>query len=196
MPTDNDGIKRIFLRAMDDGQLVPIVTRHGWVDCTRTFRPTPAPLCWPSSNGGGTSAVQVVPYAGLLSAIESAGNDDGKFSWLGVAEAATGAVSGIGSDNNASGNHAADEGFSSDGSMRPGGTQPFEYQPSNELNNVSEELAASTRNPNYAAKMLGYDRDAFGDMVHAMKYDHESAWQRQCYLARQRRRGIQKQHHR
>ncbi|MEX3897011.1 hypothetical protein FSB08_03165 [Paraburkholderia sp. JPY432] len=33
------------------------------------------------------------------------------------------------------------------------------------------EFAASTNNPNYAAKMLGYDRDTFGDMIHAMKYD-------------------------
>ena len=32
-----------------------------------------------------------------------------------------------------------------------------------------EELAASTNNPNYAAKMLGYNRKIFGDMIHAMK---------------------------
>ncbi|KAA1011489.1 hypothetical protein FVF58_15150 [Paraburkholderia panacisoli] len=32
-------------------------------------------------------------------------------------------------------------------------------------------MAASTNNPNYAAKMLGYSRDTFGEMIHAMKYD-------------------------
>lgn len=37
------------------------------------------------------------------------------------------------------------------------------------MSDDTEELAASTNNPNYAAKMPGYDRDTFGDMIHAMK---------------------------
>ncbi|MGF6857455.1 hypothetical protein [Paraburkholderia sp. CI3] len=51
-----------------------------------------------------------------------------------------------------------------------GDAQPFEYVP-DALSGDVVELAASTNNPNYAAKMLGYGRDTFGDMVHAMKYD-------------------------
>jgi hypothetical protein len=49
-----------------------------------------------------------------------------------------------------------------------GAAQPFRYIPE-VVNADAEELAASTRSPDYAAKMLGYDRDIFGDMVHAMK---------------------------
>jgi len=51
-----------------------------------------------------------------------------------------------------------------------GDAQPIEYVP-DVLSGDVEELAKSTNNPNYAAKMLGYDRDTFGDMVHAMKDD-------------------------
>ncbi|MGF6728556.1 hypothetical protein OKW50_000637 [Paraburkholderia youngii] len=51
-----------------------------------------------------------------------------------------------------------------------GDARPFDYQPE-ALSDDTEELAASMNNPNYAAKMLGYDRDTFGDMIHAMKYD-------------------------
>jgi hypothetical protein len=36
-----------------------------------------------------------------------------------------------------------------------------------------EELAASTKSPDYAAKMLGYDRDTFGKMIHVMKDDNQ-----------------------
>ncbi|WP_233802790.1 hypothetical protein [Paraburkholderia sp. HP33-1] len=46
--------------------------------------------------------------------------------------------------------------------------QPFVYQPDIPDSNA-EELAASTNNPDYAAKMLGYDRDTFGKMIHVMK---------------------------
>jgi hypothetical protein len=49
-----------------------------------------------------------------------------------------------------------------------GGAQPFEYTPE-AVSGEAEELAASTNNPNYAAKMLGYDRKTFGDMIHTMK---------------------------
>ena len=51
-----------------------------------------------------------------------------------------------------------------------GDAQPFEYTPGAVGGNV-EELAASTNNPNYAAKMLGFDRKTFGSMIHAMKDD-------------------------
>ncbi|WP_233801315.1 hypothetical protein [Paraburkholderia sp. HP33-1] len=47
--------------------------------------------------------------------------------------------------------------------------QPFNYQP-DMPDGDAEELAASTNKENYAARMLGYDRKTFGDMIHAMKY--------------------------
>ncbi|SAK71896.1 hypothetical protein AWB76_04518 [Caballeronia temeraria] len=45
--------------------------------------------------------------------------------------------------------------------------RPFEYV----LDDLSESerLAASTNNPNCAAKMLGYDRKTFGDILHKFK---------------------------
>ncbi|MGF6601257.1 hypothetical protein P3T23_005998 [Paraburkholderia sp. GAS448] len=53
-----------------------------------------------------------------------------------------------------------------------GDAQPFGYTPDAVRGDV-EELAASTNNPNYAAKMLGYERKTFGDMIHAMKFDNQ-----------------------
>ncbi|MGF6738739.1 hypothetical protein [Paraburkholderia atlantica] len=49
-----------------------------------------------------------------------------------------------------------------------GDAQPFEYAP-NALSGNVVELAASTNNPRYAAKMLGYQQNMFSDMLHAMK---------------------------
>ena len=51
-----------------------------------------------------------------------------------------------------------------------GVAQPFGYTP-DAVSGDAEELAASTNNPNYAAKMLGYDRQTFGNMIHSMKDD-------------------------
>jgi hypothetical protein len=46
----------------------------------------------------------------------------------------------------------------------------FEYAAADAKGEI-EELAARTNNPDYAAKMLGYDRDEFGKMIHIMKDD-------------------------
>jgi hypothetical protein len=46
--------------------------------------------------------------------------------------------------------------------------QPFEYTPGTVSGDV-EELAKSTVNERYAAKMLGYGMDTFGGMIHALK---------------------------
>ncbi|WP_230413252.1 hypothetical protein [Paraburkholderia antibiotica] len=51
-----------------------------------------------------------------------------------------------------------------------GRAQSFEYAP-DAMSDDTEEFAASTNKPDYAAKMLGYDRKTFGDMVHVMKDD-------------------------
>jgi hypothetical protein len=49
-----------------------------------------------------------------------------------------------------------------------GDAQPFEYVPDAVSDDVMD-LAATTNNPRYAAKVLGYDQNAFSDMIHAMK---------------------------
>lgn len=51
-----------------------------------------------------------------------------------------------------------------------GSADVFDYA-DGPLSGDVEQLAASTTNPNYAAKMLGYARDIFGGMVHSMKDD-------------------------
>lgn len=52
-----------------------------------------------------------------------------------------------------------------------GNAQPFEYTPDAVSGDV-ETLAKSTNNPNYAAKMLGYERKTFGEIVHLFKKDN------------------------
>lgn len=44
----------------------------------------------------------------------------------------------------------------------------FDYADS-PLSGDIQELAASTTNPNFAAKILGYERKIFGNMIHQMK---------------------------
>nr|WP_175700265.1 hypothetical protein [Burkholderia ambifaria] len=46
--------------------------------------------------------------------------------------------------------------------------RPFDYVGRAASDGV-ESLAASTNNPNFAAKMLGYDRKTFGQMLHVLK---------------------------
>ncbi|WP_052421055.1 hypothetical protein [Paraburkholderia ferrariae] len=46
--------------------------------------------------------------------------------------------------------------------------QSFEYKP-DAPGKETEELAASTNNPRYAAKMPGYDQNTFSDMLHVFK---------------------------
>ncbi|MEZ0604824.1 hypothetical protein ACAX43_22070 [Paraburkholderia sp. IW21] len=53
----------------------------------------------------------------------------------------------------------------------PGDAQPFEYIPDAVSGDV-DELAASTNNPKFAAKMLGYDQKTFGDILHSFKPDN------------------------
>lgn len=49
-----------------------------------------------------------------------------------------------------------------------GDASVFDYA-DNPLSGDIQELAASTTNPNFAAKMLGYQRKIFGNMIHKMK---------------------------
>lgn len=54
LPSDNAGIERALKQAVSDGKLVPVVNRDYRL-MPRTFSPTPAPLRWPSSSGGGVA---------------------------------------------------------------------------------------------------------------------------------------------
>ncbi|HHL4081528.1 hypothetical protein [Burkholderia sola] len=49
-----------------------------------------------------------------------------------------------------------------------GDANVFDYADSPVSGDI-QELAASTTNPNFAAKMLGYQRKIFGNMIHQMK---------------------------
>lgn len=63
----------------------------------------------------------------------------------------------------------ADEAGDLAGTVTPfADAQPFDYT-TDAVSGDVDELAARTTNPDYAAKMLGYDRDTFGDMIHDMK---------------------------
>jgi hypothetical protein len=52
-----------------------------------------------------------------------------------------------------------------------GDAQAFEYI-SDALSDDVEELAKSTMNERYAARMLGYDMNTFGGMIHALKHEY------------------------
>ncbi|RAR58688.1 hypothetical protein C7401_1122 [Paraburkholderia unamae] len=91
---------------------------------------------------------------------------------LGPVEPAVGAVFG---DNDSDGGDdaggAGDNLFSdvAGDTLTPlGDAQPFAYEP-DAISGDVEELAKSTMNERYAARMLGYDMDTFGGMIHALK---------------------------
>ncbi|KXU89340.1 hypothetical protein CI15_09965 [Paraburkholderia monticola] len=63
------------------------------------------------------------------------------------------------------GSDLADDGRTS---TLPRDAQPFAYIP-DAVSGKAEELAASTNNPRFAAKMLGYDYKTFGTMLHKFK---------------------------
>ncbi|RQV23766.1 hypothetical protein DF132_13745 [Burkholderia cenocepacia] len=59
-------------------------------------------------------------------------------------------------------------GFTGGASSLLGDAQPFDYA-ALAIGERVESLAAATNNPNFAAKMLGYDRKTFGQMLHILK---------------------------
>jgi len=91
----------------------------------------------------------------------------GGFDWLGAVEAVAGTVFGGATSGSDGGGNPMLKSFGGDDSLL-GDAQPFDYVP-DDLGGEIEQLAASTNNPNYAAKMLGYERKIFGKMVHTMK---------------------------
>ena len=149
LPTDGAGVERILRDAVTSERLVPIIKRD-WRGLPRVYRPAPAPERWPATGGGG-GAVHVVPY-GSSSRLRSrepilSGPYD-PASRTALLAAARRSI---------------------DVTPRSlGDAQPFEYAAA-KVSDDAEELAATTSNPGHAAKMLGYDRDVFGRMIHVMK---------------------------
>jgi hypothetical protein len=197
MPKDNAGIRRILCKAVAENRLIPIIDRD-YEGLPRVALPDPVPLRWPSAGSGGGSAYpqEIISYpefaalqrangelpdasaaianAGISTTIDpmpnlgAAASRGGGFDWLGATETVADAVFG-GDDDSAGDDDALDEGLSGAHRSTPlGDAQPFDYVPDS-LSDETEELAASTNDPNYAAKMLGYNRKIFGNMVHAMK---------------------------
>jgi uncharacterized Zn-binding protein involved in type VI secretion len=63
--------------------------------------------------------------------------------------------------------------ISSQGFAGFGNGQTFQYHPAPVASGNTEKLAECTSNPDYAARMLGYDRNTFGDMIHVMKKENQ-----------------------
>ncbi|NML98414.1 hypothetical protein HHL24_10670 [Paraburkholderia sp. RP-4-7] len=191
LPSDNAGVERMLREAVADGRLVPVLN-HGYAYSCRVSRPTPAPLRWPSYGGGGmvraTSygsswassssalfdgepilsgpydpATQAARLSAARGAIAASGNGG---NLLGLLETVAGAALSTGSGADDGGDEVADDGVFTFTSL--GDTQPFEYT-ENTVSGDTEELAASTNNPKFAAKMLSYDYKTFGTMLHKFK---------------------------
>lgn len=181
LPTDNTGIEGALKQAVADGKLVSIIEREHLRTSSRTCRPSPATLRWTPSGGGYVSKPQVMSY-GDFKALQqttgemSAGADyagsggSSGFGLMAIIESAASVV--LGSDDTDAA--SADDGAvaasdaGDDTSTPLGDAQLFDYTP-DAVNDDTEDLAASTNNPNYAAKMLGYDRKTFGDILHDFK---------------------------
>jgi hypothetical protein len=188
--TDNDNIRRILCEAVSSGRIVPVVNRERRTP-VRTARASFAPQSWNEAapimrSGGGGAAPTSRSFHQL--AMDWLGLDsEGAYAYIEkynamvqqveAVEARTAAAraAALAEDVASSALSSLNAALGDDASADVGGgatsfddAQPFEYQ-SDVLRGEVEELAASTNNPDYAAKMLGYDRKTFGDMVHAMK---------------------------
>jgi hypothetical protein len=196
LPKSNADVERILRRAVADGWLVPIVNRESR-SLGRVSRPTPAPEGWPTEAGGGggrrsaylfppgttsfegepvlsgqydplTREAQILAARGSMTASNGGGKPLGVLET--VADAVLGGVSGeYGTDKAGGGPSLTGE---DGGAATPlDDADPFEYTPDT-LSGDVEELAKSTTNERYAAKMLGYDLDTFGGMIHGLKAEY------------------------
>ena len=190
-PTNNAELEAVLKQAASEGWLIPEIDEYQGgsyappadaVSATRENGGILAPAAAFESYGGGvlrssapilsgpydpaTQAVRLNAARGIASS--DGGAVDGSDSDLfGVVESAAAALLGGGDDSD-------DDVFSADSgddSTPLGDAQPFDYQPDLPDGDV-EQLAKSTINERYAAKMLGYDMDTFGGMIHALKDEY------------------------
>jgi len=191
LPRDNSGIERVLRKAVADGRLVPVINRE-WRSRPQVSRPVPAPERWHSGGGGSADGGQTwAAFSGVGSGPPSFSGEPilsgpydptmqeakliaarGAMAARGVGgglPGVVGAVAGAAFGGDFDADETADD---SGNTFTPvGNAQPFEYTPDPVSGDV-EELAASTNNPKFAAKMLGYDQKTFGDMLHSFKPDN------------------------
>jgi hypothetical protein len=155
MPTDSAGIERVLKQAVRNERLVAVVNRQ-WRSYPQTYRPAPAPERW-EQHGGGGCVGEAGPTFHQLVMKHMKLDADAAWDYIDKYDAMVRRANEINARYEGNATPLAD-------------ARPFEYVPDALSSNV-DELAASTTNPNYAAKMLGYERKVFGDMIHSMKDD-------------------------
>ncbi|MBB5407936.1 hypothetical protein HDG34_001868 [Paraburkholderia sp. HC6.4b] len=188
LPTDNASIERVLRQAVNDGRLVPVVHRDRRSALGRVYSPTPAPLRWPSSGGGGGTywsrspnlfppgitsfngePVLSGPYdpatweSRLVAARAAMGGSSSGGALLGVVEAVAGALVG-GNADMGEGDGVA-EGFaeSAEGTSTPfSGAHPFEYG-DDAVSGDSFDLAGNLT-PNKGAAGSWYTNPGSGQM--------------------------------
>ncbi|KXV13250.1 hypothetical protein CR51_05400 [Caballeronia megalochromosomata] len=129
----------------------------------------------PILSGPYDPATQEAKLKAAREATDGGNESGGGFDWLGAAEAAGGALAdaahGGGTNDDSVGGDSMLKSFGDSdgggGGSLLGDAQPFEYEP-DELSDEVEELAGTT-NERYAAKMLGYGRSTFREMIHRFK---------------------------
>jgi hypothetical protein len=157
LPTDNEGIEQTLRESVASGQLVPMIDRD-WRGLDRVYRPTPAPERWPSAGGA-------PPKTFHQHVMEAMGLDiAGANAYIERYNAMVQRIEAVQAAHAAK--VAAIRAAEIDG--LPGDGKPFEYVDDTVTGDV-EELAASTSNASYAARMLGYDSQQFRKMVHTFK---------------------------
>jgi len=169
-PETNEDVRRVLCDLVRNGQLVPYMKRE-WRQRPRVFRRPLAAERWPSGGGGFSPKPEVISYADFV-ALQKANGELGGVASSATAAGLTAVLDPLRDFGAASGGATLETGRFMDeavGNSTPlRDAHPFDYIP-DAVSGDAEELAASTRSPDYAAKMLGYDRNTFGDMIHVMK---------------------------
>jgi hypothetical protein len=176
-PVDGESVTRILCDAVRDGWLIPAIDRT-WRGSRRVTRlyapqswpkraPDPKPIVYGVRNGQFVPLtedgrfIDRTPYVPVAARVAASMSKAAGSGWLGAVEGA-GAVLGSGDSD------TSEAGVISDASTPLGDAQPFGFEPE-ALGGDVEELAATTNNPRYAARMLGYDPNTFSDMLHVFK---------------------------